>query len=80
MKKALLVLSIATFAIGTSYASTTSFDGDPVKTEKKGDDKKKKGKKCTKACTKTCTKTAGTTTNATTTTSTVAKKSCCSKK
>lgn len=66
MKKALIVLSLATFALGTTYAAT-QYDGDPVKTEKvDGDEKKKKkkGKKgetattktCSKSCTKTCTK------------------------
>lgn len=65
MKKALIVLSLATFAMGTTYA-ITQVDGDPVKTEKVDGDEKKKKKKskkkgetsktCSKTCTKTCTK------------------------
>ncbi len=69
MKKVLIAFTLVAFIGGTTFASTT-FDGDPVKTEKtKGDEKKKKKKKsqectktattkscCSKASGKTCTK------------------------
>ena len=64
MKKVLIAFTLVAFLGGTTFASTT-FDGDPVKTEKtKGDEKKKKKKKKKKS--QECTKTAKT-------------KSCCSK-
>ena len=65
MKKVLIAFTLVAFLGGTTFAAT-SFDGDPVKTEKtKGDEKKKKKKKKKKNAQK-CTKTATT-------------KSCCSK-
>ena len=45
MKKVLIAFTLVAFLGGTTFAATT-FDGDPVKTEKtKGDEKKKKKKK-----------------------------------
>ena len=42
MKKVLIAFTLVAFLGGTTFAATT-FDGDPVKTEKtKGDEKKKK--------------------------------------
>ena len=62
MKKALLVLSVATLAFGTTYAITT-YEGDPVKKTEdvRGDEKKKKKKskkECTKGKTSCCSKSA----------------------
>jgi len=55
MKKVLFTLTMVALVGGGTFAATSTYDGDPVKTEKKKKSKKKSKKK-TECCSKTAAK------------------------